>query len=784
VIEQAPSAPSSAIGARLKRTEGRERTTGQTRYAADLRMVGLLHARLVLSPYAHARIVRIDAEAALALAGVVGVATAESIALYVKAEAVSRANCLLARGEVRFCGQPVAVVLAESEAAAEDAISLVDIEYVELPAVLDADAALSPNAPAVWLEGLPGARAEAAAHGVEASTASVNEPRSPNVAATERMDRGDIEIGFGGADVVIERRYRVQSVHQGYLEPHATLAALEPTGGITVWSSTQGVFPPRDEVARILDWPDARVKIVATPVGGGFGGKGVLLEPLVAVLAVVYERPVRLVMTRMDEFLAATPTPRCRLDVKLGAKRDGTLTALDARIVFDAGLFPGAPVANACIYVAGFYRIPHIRVRGCEVVTHSIPNGAYRGPGAVQGVFAIESTMDELARELGLDPIALRLKNCVVGGDPMPHGQTWAKLGLRQCLERLREHPAWQTRAARPNEGVGIAIGGLMGTLQPASATCRLGTDGTLTVVVGSVDISGSNTAIWQIAADAFGVPPERVTLLNADSDTAPFAGMSGGSRITLTVGAAVVEAAKDARRQAFAIAADRLEASPDDLELVDGAVRVRGAPERSIALEQVAQLSTTIYSKYAPVFGRGTTALTTRASGMAAHLARVLVDPDTHAVTVLEYVAVQDAGRAINPALVEGNIHGGVSQGIGWALYERMHLDEAGGIVTASLQDYCLPSSQQIPPIEAIIIEEASESGPHGLRVVGEPPVIPVAAAIANAVRDATGMRMPELPITPERLHRAILTARQASDVWEAPPKKLAEAPSKDVSS
>lgn len=762
MAEGAPPATASIIGARLKRPEGGERVTGQTRFAADVRLAGLLHARLVLSPYAHARIVRVDAGAALDQPGVVAVATAETLAPYVKAEAHSRARALLARGEARFCGQPVAVVLAETEAAAEDALALVDVEYEELPAVLDAEAALASDAPAVWPEGLPGQNVEAAGHGVEGGAGAAEEPRSPNVAATERMDRGDVAVGFAEADVVIAQTYRTQSVHQGYLEPHATLAATDPTGALTVWSSTQGVFFPRDEVVTVLGWPEARVKVVATPVGGGFGGKGVLLEPLVAVLAAAYGRPVSLVMTRMDEFLAATPTPRCRLDVKLGAKRDGTLTALEARIVFDAGLFPGAPVANACIYVAGFYRIPHIKVRGYEVVTHTIPNGAYRGPGAVQGVFAIESTMDELARELDMDPIELRLKSCVVGGDPMPHGQTWAKLGLRQCLERLREHPAWRDRERRPNEGVGVAIGGLMGTLQPASATCRLGSDGTITVVVGSVDISGSNTAILQLAADAFGVPPERVTLVNGDSTTAPFAGTSGGSRITLTVGAAVVEAARDARAQAFAIAADRLEASPDDLELVDGRLRVRGAPERSLGLEQIATISTTIYSKHPPVFGRGTTALTTRASGMAAHLARVRVDPDTHAPTVVQYVAVQDAGRAINPALVEGNIHGGVSQGIGWALYEDVALDADGRILTASFLDYALPTAHHVPPIEAVVIEEASDSGPHGLRVVGEPPVIPAAAAIANAVRDATGIRMAELPITPERLHRAIVAAGQ----------------------
>src|SRR5215213_5397860 len=335
---------------------------------------------------------------------------------------------------------------------------------------------------------------------------------------------------------------------------------------------------PREETARVLGWPDSRIRLIPSVIGGGFGGKGVLLEPLAGVLAVMFDRPIKIMLTRIDEFMAATPAPRCQIDLALGARRDGTLTAVDARIVFDAGLYPGSPVTNAMIYVAGLYRIPQFRVRGYDVVTNTIPQGAYRAPGAVQGVFAIESAMDELAQALGLDPIELRLKSCIEEGDLMPHGQRWARIGLRQCLERLREHPAWKDRADRaggPNEGVGVAVGGLMVTLQSASALCRLESDGSITTVVGSVDISGSNTALLQIAAEAFGLPIERVAISNADSTGAPHSPMSGGSKITLVVGAAIVEAAQDARRQAFAIAADQLEADIDDLELVDGRIVV-----------------------------------------------------------------------------------------------------------------------------------------------------------------------------------------------------------------
>jgi CO/xanthine dehydrogenase Mo-binding subunit len=750
----------SFIGARLPRPDGPPKVTGEARYAADLAMPGMAHVRLLLSPYAHARIVSVERAAAAALPGVVGVYTAADLAPFVKSPASSRSRCLLADGEVRFCGEPVVAVVAESEAVAEDALALIDVEYQELPAVLSAEAALAPDAAAVWPEGLPGVGAEAAGHGVEATGDSGDAADElngrPNVAAAERMARGDVAAGLAEADIVIRRSYRTPIVHQGYIEPHATLAAPEPGGGLTVWSSTQGVFLPREETARVLGWTDSRIRLVPMTVGGGFGGKGVLLEPLAGVLAVMLNRPIKVVMTRIDEFLAATPAPRCRIDLALGAKRDGTLTAVDARIVFDAGLYPGSPVTNAMIYVAGLYRIPNFRVLGYDVVTNTIPQGAYRAPGAVQGVFAIESAMDELAQALGIDPIELRLKSCIVEGDLMPHGQKWARIGLKECLERLREHPAWTGRHSRPDEGVGVAIGGLMVTLQSASSLCRLEADGTVTFVVGSVDISGSNTALTQIAAEAFGLPIERVAISNADSTGAPHSPMSGGSKITLVVGAAIVEAAQDARKQAFEIAADQLEADFDDLELVDGKVQVRGAPERSIGLDRIHTLTAMMYAQYPPVLGRGNIALKVRASAMAAHLARVRIDPDTHRPHVLEYVAIHDVGRAINPAMVEENIHGGVAQGIGWALYEQMVYDEAGGLITQSLLDYTLPSSQQVPPIEPVILEIPSQSGPYGLRGVGEPPVIPVAAAVANAVSAATGRRVTEIPITAETLHRA----------------------------
>jgi CO/xanthine dehydrogenase Mo-binding subunit len=746
----------ACIGMRVPRLEGANVVTGQARYGADIALSNALHCRLVLSPHAHARIAGIDASAALAVDGVVAVVTRADLDPFVKVGPTSRARDLLARDLVRYAGQPVAAVLATTEAAAEDALGAVVVDYEPLPPLLDPLDAMQPGAPLIWPGGSPGKSAEAAEHGVEDAAETGAAEYSLNVTARQEHVRGDVERAFAEADLVIERRFTTSPVHQGYLEPHASVAAVDQFGNLTVWTSSQGVFFPRGEVAAVLGLPEHRVRLVPTAIGGGFGGKGTLLEPLAAALAMMLKRPVSVVMTRMDEFLAATPAPASIIDSRIAARRDGTLLALDARIVFNSGAFTGTPLPNACQYMGAFYRFRDLRVRAYEVVTNTTPQGAYRAPGGAQGVFATESMVEEVARALGADPLELRLGNLSEGGDPMADGKPWPPIGLRQALSRLGEHPSWSRRERVPHEGVGIACGGLYHGLQGGSATCRLEADGTLTVLVGSVDISGTNTGIAMIAADTFGLPIECVRVVNGDSDTAPFSPMAGGSKITFAVGGAVMEAVSDAKRQAFEIAANELEAAVDDLEVVARGVQVRGAPDRRMGLDQIARMSVAVGGRYLPIHGRGSQAMLERAPGTVAHLARVRVDPDTGITRVLQYVAVQDVGLAINPAGIEGQIHGGVSQGIGWALYEGIVRDESGGVVTASFQDYALPTSEKIPPIEAIAIEVPSRSGPMGLRGVGEPPIIPVCAAVANAIRDATGARLTELPMTAERIFRA----------------------------
>jgi len=760
----------SAIGQSVPRLDGREKATGATRYAGDLRLPGMLHARLVLSPHAHARIVRIDGSTAAAQPGVVGVFTGHDLPL-VKADPTDRGRCPLAIGRVVFVGHPVAAVVAETEAQAEDAAQLVRVEYEALPAAVDPLAAMRPDAPRVREPGAGRASDEAlAAHGAVVAGQGVAGPAAPNVASTTEFTRGDVERGLAEATVVIERTYRTSMLHQGYLEPRAAVASVDPLGALLVWTSTQTLFHTRSQVAEAVGLPEHRVRVTATPLGGGFGAKFVLLEPLAAALALVTRRPVSIVLSRTEEFLTTTPAPQSVFELRVGAGRDGRLTALDARIIFDAGAYAGAPVGIAALLLGGYYTVPNLRIRGFEVLTHKPGVGAYRAPGAVQATFALESLMDELALRLGIDPLDLRLLNASREGDLLPTGRPWPKIGLVQCLERLRTERQRLSgaRQGSPRDGVrrgvGVAVGGWLGGIEPASAVCRLDRDGTLTVVLGMVDMSGAATGMAQIAAEAAGLPLDDVTVVCADTESAPFAGASGGSKITYTVGLAVERAARDARRQILAIAADRLEAAADDLEIVGRSVRVRGMPDRGVTLAQIAKSSMEFGAKYEPVFAHGASATTARSPAFAAHLAEVEVDADTGRVRVVRQVVVQDVGRAINPAGIAAQIHGAVAQGVGWALLEGMSYDAHGQLRSATLMDYALPSITDAPPeVETVILEVPTEHGPFGAKGVGEPPVVAAPAAIANAIADAIGRRLTDLPITSEALARALDAAKPA---------------------
>ena len=730
-----------AIGRSARRIEGRAKVTGTATYLADVHPRAACFARLVLSPYAHARIGAVDVRAALRVPGV--------IAAFSGAE-LGGAE-ILAVDEVLFAGEAVAVVVAETDAAAEDGADAVSVTYEPLPVVCDPVAAMRPDSPLTRATAAESA-VEAGEHGADVAGGATRRPRPRNVSDMVEFQRGDLAQGFAAADVVLEDTYRMARVHQMYLETQGAVAERAPGGGFTVWTTTQAQFDVRDLTARSLGVPARDVDVIAAESGGGFGAKYGLVEPLAAALVRRVRRPVRIILDRTQDFLVSHPAPGATIHLKMGARRDGTLTALAAELIFDAGCAPAGTVRLPALLLGGSYRCPNLDVVGYEVLTHKASAGAYRAPGAPQAYFALESHMSRLADALGLDPIEFRLRNAVREGDPVPDGRTWPRIGMIECLERAREHPMWHNRKdLPPDEGVGIAVGGWPGAFEPATCGCRVNPDGSLTLQVGSVDITGTHTTFALIAAEVFGLSPDLVRVATSDTDHAPYAGASGGSKITYSVGPAVLAAAQDARRQVLELAAERLEARVADLELADGRVAVRGAPSRTVTIGELARLSNRFGSRYRPLHGMGRAAVHRPAPQFTVHLCRVGVDRDTGMTHVTGYVAIQDVGRVLNPAAITGQVRGGVAQGIGRALLEAMAYDDAGQLTTATLADYMVPSSTDLPEIEVELVEVPAADGPFGAKGVGEPPAVPGLAAVCNAIEAAVGVRISSVPVSPE---------------------------------
>lgn len=746
------------IGTATKRIEGDQKVTGATRYIDDLQMPGMLHGRLLTSIYAHAEIVSIDTSAALAAPGVVAVYTGKDVHPSGN-EPADRNHHLLARDKVLYYGQPVAVVVADSERAANEAAELVEVEYNPLGAVVDPLAGMERDAPVIRKKAAASEWADGQMHATVTGGDDLDITRLPdNITNASRFTRGDVAQGFAEADAVVERTYRTHWVHQSYIEPHGSIAVPDPLGNLTVYTATQGQFYTRNATAEILGLQQNQVKLIGMEIGGGFGGKAVMLEPLAGWIALRHHRPVKIIMSRSEELSMGNPAPGSIIDIKIGATKDGRITALQSRIIFDSGCYPGTPVTIAGLMMGGYYQTPNLELTGYEVLTNKPGNGAYRAPGAPQATFAIEQAIDELATNLDWDPIEFRLMNASQEGDPQPNGVPWPRIGLREILETLRDHPIWTNRSKSQNgKGVGIAIGGWPGGVEPCAANIRINTDGSMLVQLGSTDITGTNTVMAMIAAETFGMPLDQVKIQTADTDSAPYAGMSGGSKVTYTLGPAVIRAAEAAKEQVLAIAAAEMEASPDDLEIANGRVTVKGAPDRSMTVAEIAQKSMTFGAKYEPVYGIGKSAMTDRAPGFSGQLAEVSVDPDTGVVKIERYVTVQDVGRSLNPAMVEGQILGGTAQSIGFAMYEGIEYDAEGQLLSSTLMDYAIPKSAHIPEIEVIVLEIPARSGPFGAKGIGEPPIIPGPAAIANAIAATSGKRILEIPFTPERVSKAL---------------------------
>jgi len=749
----------AAVGVSTPRRDSEPKVRGTTRFAADAPVSGLLHARLVLAHEAHAMISEIRREAALALEGVVAVLTAADVPLV--ATGRGRQYEPLAREEVIYAGQPVAMVVAESEARAEDGAELVEVELEPLEPVLDLEAAGRPGAPRARVTGLDDADGSdlGDAHAtVSAAGVGQEEELSENVLDTARLSNGDVEAALAGSHVVVSGRFTTPWMYQGYLEPQTATAWIDPDGRLTIWSATQATFSTRDALARLFGLPGEQVRVASTPLGGAFGGKLMIIDPLVAAAAVVLRRPVRLVMTRSEDMAAANPAGAEMLSLELGADADGNLTGIRTRVLVDRGATDDFGVESiAAMLSCGSYRWAAHELTALGIATNRVTFGAYRAPSGPPAAFALESLIDEMAAHLRLDPLELRLRNVAGEGDPSVSGKPFPVLGARQCLERLREHPLWLSRPSLPaGEGIGLAIGWWPGGYEPAAAVCRLDADGRLTIITGAVDLTGVETTFASIAAEAFGVSAERVRVVGADTSSAPFSGASSGSKVTYTVGRAVERAAIKARERLLEVAAAELEIAPEDLEITDGVVQPVGVPARAMAIEELARSVLRYGSPYAPVEGHGRVALP-QAPQSAAHLSHVRVDRETGAITLLGHVVAQDVGKALNPALVEGQMHGGAAQGLGWALWEELVHDEQGQLVTGTLVDYALPSAGSLPPIQTEIVEVPAPEGPFGAKGVGEAPVIAAAGAVANGIAAATGVRMRRLPMTPERVWRAL---------------------------
>ncbi len=753
------------IGAARPRPDAPTKVRGATRYVSDRPMRGLLHARLVLAQRAHARIVSIDATAALAVPGVVAVLTAADLPL--KGEGSDRLSRPLAATEVVFAGEPVALVIARTPQAAADGVELVDVRLEAMPSVVDAEGAMVAQGPL--------ARAELAAEGdrtgsMDAQThAGVGgagdesieaEVLSENVTGRYRYREGDAPGAIAKAAVTRAGQFSTSWIHQGYLEPQACTAWLDPDDTLVIETSTQALFGARNEVAKALGLQQRKVRVIAAPLGGGFGGKWPLFDSLAAAAAWKLRRPVRLAATRSEDFAASNPGQPFTTALRIWADAEGRFTRLEARIVADAGAYEeGSAESLAGVLVAGPYHWPTFDIKAYGVRTNRFGVGAYRAPSAPPMAFALETLIDEVAEALGLDPIAIRRRNLIQPGAAMVDGDgIWPVHGGAEVLDALEASSVWRDRSsvrAAEGEGVGVALAYWPGATNPAAAACRVSPDGSVQVFTGVADMSGVAGGFQAIVADALGIAPELIQVMYLDSDAAPASPGSGGSTVTYSAGRAIRQAAEDVGQRLLEAAALQLEIAVEDLELVDGAVRPRGTPDKAIPIAKLVRSNAR--AGRPPIEGQGRTAEPSMAPSVSGHVVRAHVDRDTGAVSITAMHVAQDVGRVLNAALVDGQQHGAAAQVIGWATLEQLVHDGNAQLLSGTFLDYAMPRAEDVGRLGTTSVEVPAPDGPLGAKGIGEAPVIAGAAAVANAVAAATGIRLRELPMTRPRVWRAL---------------------------
>ena len=746
------------VGTRPVRPDGTDKVTGRAQYGADLRLPGMLYARVKRSPYAHALIKRIDVSKALALPGVKAVITNKDFPVAEDkvadlGEGAANIKWLLdnvmASDRVLYKGHAVAAVAATDLHTAEDALALIEVEYEQLPAVLNVRDAMLDSSPKLHAnlktEELTGLFTPPLGAGDTVS----------NIAKHLLLSKGDLAAGFAAADIVLEREFETTMAHQGYIEPHNATAFWNKDGELTVWTSTQGSFAVRDQVSMLLHLPVSKVKVVPMEIGGGFGGKiPVYLDPPAAVLSRMTGHPVKMWMTREEVFEGTGPTSGTASTVKIGVKRDGTITAMEAHYAYEAGAYPGSPMAAGVMCATAPYDVENITVEGWDVVVNKPKVAAYRAPGAYQAAFAVESVIDELAQQLEMDPVDFRLKNAAKEGTRRVDGAVFGPVGNIQVLEAIKSSPHYKSELTGENVGRGIAIGFWFNVGFESSAYASVNPDGRVSLVLGSADIGGTRATLAMQLAETLGIEYEDVNPHVVDTDSIGFTGVTGGSRTAFAGGWAAYECAMDIRRQFATRAAQIWEVDADKVTYdADGVVR--GPDGKQFTFKELAAQTPHTGGQ---IQGRADVSPMTAGPAFAGHIADVEVDRDTGKVTVLRYTAVQDVGTAIHPSYVEGQIQGGAAQGIGMALSEEYFYDDSGVMRNSSLLDYRMPTTLDLPMIEAILVEVPNPGHPYGVRGVGEVPIVPPQATISNAIADAIGIRPRNLPASPRVLLEDLL--------------------------
>ena len=741
------------VGTRPVRPDGVPKVTGRAQYGADLAMPGMLVGRILRSPHAHARIRSIDISKAKALPGVKAVVTSadfpEQPFAYVGPERVAQnfwhmTRNIMAREKVLYEGHAVAAVAAASTAIADQALSLIKVDYEVLPHVIDVDAAMAPDAPLLFDDMIT--------RGIDPP------PKQPsNISKRVEYKIGDLEAGFAAADEIVEMSFKTAPVHQAYIEPQACVARFDADGQCELWSSSQGHFVVRAYTAQLLSMNLGDLRVYPAEIGGAFGGKTVVyVEPVAAMLARKSGHPVKVVMSREDVFKASGPTSGSSMTVKIGVRRDGRIVAADCLYKYQAGAFPGSPVMNACMCGLAPYDIPNARTVGYDVVCNRPKVAAYRAPGSPIAAFAVESVLDVLARKLGFDPLELRLKNAARKGTQMVYGPKLSHDGYAETVEALMRHPDYKKPLGK-NQGRGVASGFWFNGGGESSATVNVNEDGTVVVATGSPDIGGSRASMAIMAAETLGVDYDRVRPIVADTASIGYTHVTGGSRVTFASGMAVVDATKKVIADLCVRAAKMWKVDPEGVVWEDGHARPASSNVgdfKPLSLREIAAARGTTGGPIVAAAGVNPTVV---APGFATHFCDIEVDPETGKVTVLRYVAAQDVGRAIHPSYVEGQIQGGVVQGIGWALNEEYIYDQAGRMENAGFLDYRIPVSSDLPMIETVVVEVPNPNHPYGAKGVAEVNICPPMAAIANAIERAVGRRLTELPMSPPKVRAAI---------------------------